>query len=160
MKEFNAVNLANALRVARPTLGTEGIPLYRIVRLVAFEDILGRGSGGLAYHAGKKLGSALGLNDLDAFLALCNELKIGIIKVPVVSDSLIRVEVFECVTCSGLQSVGRTLCHFEGGMIAGAVEGILKKSARAVETTCIGGLGHDSCGFDVRLGGELPRLQS
>jgi predicted hydrocarbon binding protein len=48
--------------------------------------------------------------------------------------------------------VGRTLCHLEGGMIAGVVESVTKKKARALEVTCIGGLGHDACGFDVAVG--------
>jgi hypothetical protein len=50
-----------------------------------------------------------------------------------------------------MQAVGRTLCHFEGGLVAGAVETILKKRSRAVEVTCIGGLGDDACGFDIDL---------
>jgi predicted hydrocarbon binding protein len=72
--------------------------------------------------------------------------------VPVLTESKIRVDVYECVTCSGLETVGRTLCHFEGGLIAGVVESVIGKKARAKETTCIGGLGHDACGFDILIG--------
>ena len=68
-----------------------------------------------------------------------------------ITASKIHVDVFECVTCSGMATVGRTLCHFEGGLIAGAVETILKKKSRALEITCIGGLGDDACGFDINL---------
>jgi uncharacterized protein len=146
------VDVANALNIVRPTLGDQaGIALYRLLRLVALEDIIGRGAAGTAYVAGKKLGLALGLTKLEDFLALCTALKIGIIKVPVLKAEQIHVDVYECVTCSGLKRVGRTLCHFEGGMIAGAVESILKKRTRAHEITCIGGLGHDSCGFDLEF---------
>ncbi|HKA86532.1 MAG TPA: V4R domain-containing protein [Haliangiales bacterium] len=125
--------------------------LYRLLRLVALEDIIGRGAAGTAYIAGKKLGISLGLTKLEAFLELCTALKVGIIKVPVITSTRIHVDVYECVTCSGLQAVGRTLCHFEGGLVAGAVETILKKRSRAVEVTCIGGLGDDACGFDIDL---------
>jgi uncharacterized protein len=146
------VDVANALNIVRPSLGDQaGIALYRLLRLVALEDIIGRGAAGTAYVAGKKLGLALGLTKLEDFLALCTALKIGIIKVPVLKAEQIHVDVYECVTCSGLKKVGRTLCHFEGGMIAGAVESILKKRTRAHEITCIGGLGHDSCGFDLEF---------
>jgi predicted hydrocarbon binding protein len=119
---------------------------------VALEDIIGRGAAGTAYVAGKKLGLALGITKLEDFLALCAELKIGIIKVPKVSASKLRVDVYECVTCAGMSRVGRTLCHLEGGMIAGVVESVTKKKARALEVTCIGGLGDDACGFDVSIG--------
>jgi len=150
--DYNFVGVANALRIDRPSLGNDaGVALYRLLRLVALEDIIGRGAAATAYIAGKKLGLGLGLPSLDAFLELCAALKVGRIDVPVISESRIHVDVYECVTCSGLEPVGSALCHFEGGLIAGAVESILKKRTRAIEVTCIGGLGHESCGFDLQL---------
>ena len=146
------IEVGNALSILRPTLGDQaGIGLYRLLRLVALEDIIGRGASGTAYIAGKKLGHSLGLTDLEAFLELCKQLSIGIIKVPVLTENQIKVEVYECVTCSGLERVGRTLCHFEGGLVAGVVETVIKQEVRAQETHCIGGLGHDACRFDIRV---------
>jgi predicted hydrocarbon binding protein len=151
-RDFNFVNASNALRVERPSLGPDaGVALYRLLRLVALEDIIGRGAAGVAYVAGKKLGLNLGLSSLDGFLELCHALKVGVIKVPVLTNSRIHIDVFECVTCSGLEPVGRPLCQFEGGLTAGAVQSILKKRTRAIEVTCIGGLGHECCGFDLEL---------
>jgi predicted hydrocarbon binding protein len=151
-KPMHNVDVKNALQIVRPTLGDNaGIALYRLLRLVALEDIIGRGAAGTAYLAGKKLGVSLGIARLEDFLALCASLRIGIIKVPVLSATRIHVDVYECVTCSGLSPVGRTLCHFEGGLIAGAVETSLKRRTRAHEVTCIGGLGHDACGFDLEF---------
>ena len=147
------VNVANALSIVRPTLGDNaGVALYRLLRLVALEDIIGRGAAGTAYVAGKKLGNSLGLTKLEQFLELCSTLKIGIIEVPILTESRIHVDVFECVTCSGMRTVGRTLCHFEAGLVAGVVETVVKKRAKAREVTCIGGLGHDTCGVEVEIG--------
>jgi hypothetical protein len=146
------IDVSNAMRVVRPQLGDDvGVVLYRLLRLVALEDIIGRGAAGTAYVAGRKLGNTLGIQRLEDFLELCATLKIGIIEVPVLTTSKIHVDVYECITCSGLQPVGRTLCHFEGGLVAGVVETVTKQRARAKETTCIGGLGHDACGFDIAL---------
>ena len=146
------VDVGNALSILRPTLGDQaGIGLYRLLRLVALEDIIGRGAAGTAYIAGKKLGNSLGLTSLDDFLELCTALKIGVIKVPRLTESSAHVDVYECVTCAGMKPVGRTLCSFEGGLIAGVVESVTKKRARAREITCIGGLGHDTCGFDIDI---------
>ena len=151
--EMQRVDVANALSIVRPTLGDNaGVALYRLLRLVALEDIIGRGAAGTAYVAGKKLGNALGLTKLEQFLELCNTLKIGIIEVPVLTESRIHVDVYECVTCSGMRTVGRTLCHFEAGLVAGVVETVVKKRAKAREVTCIGGLGHDTCGVEVEIG--------
>ena len=114
IRKFNGrIDVGNALKIARPSLGDNaGIALYRLLRLVALEDIIGRGAAATAYLAGKKLGHSLGLTKLDDFLQLCEDLKIGIIKVPVLTETRIYIDVYECVTCSGLTPVGRTLCHF------------------------------------------------
>lgn len=150
--ELGQVDVENALRIARPTLGEEsGVALFRIVRLLALEDSFGRGASAMAYYAGKKLGASLGLGSVDDFVELCTALKVGIIEIPFASDERIHVDVRECVTCSGLRPVGRPLCHLEGGLIAGVVESLFGRRARAVEVTCIGGLGDGACGFDIEF---------
>lgn len=152
IQEIKNVDLENALKIARPTLGNDaGVALYRLLRLVALEDIMGRSAAGVAYLAGKKLGISLGFKNVDDFLLLCADLKIGIIEVPVITDQKIHIDVYECITCSGLEPVGHPLCHFEGGLIAGVIQGITGKPARAHEITCISGLGDDACGFDLEL---------
>jgi len=151
------VALANALRLARPTLGDQsGVALYRMLRLVAYEEIMGRAAGGVTYYAGKKLGHSLGITELEQFIDLCSKQKIGLIEIPVLEENRIYVDVFECVTCSGLEPVGRPLCHFEGGLIAGVVEGLLGRRVQATEQTCIGGMGHESCGFELTITRRLP----
>ena len=146
------IELANAIKVDRPILGDQaGVSLYRLLRLVALEDIMGPGASAISYYAGKKLGLELNLATLDEFLEFCKEIKIGIIEVPIMTDTHIHVDVYECVTCSGMDTVGRPICHFEGGLIAGVVESITGKSVQAKEVTCIGGLGDDSCGFNLEL---------
>ena len=146
------IEVANALKLARPNLGPEtGVALYRMLRLVAYEDIMGRAAGGVTYYAGKKLGASLGITQLEDFIDLCVDQKIGRIDVPLFQENQIYVDVYECVTCSGLDPVGRPLCHFEGGLIAGVVEGLVKRPVKAREHTCIGGLGHESCGFELTI---------
>ncbi|HEU4616154.1 MAG TPA: V4R domain-containing protein [Kofleriaceae bacterium] len=148
----NRVDIKNALSIIRPKLGDRaGVALYRLLRLVALEDIIGRGAGATAYVAGKKLGVNLGLTKLDDFLALCDAISLGIIVVPVMTASRIHVDVYECVTCSGMKPVGRMLCQFEAGLVAGAVQTITGKQTKAREVTCIGGLGHDTCGVEVQF---------
>lgn len=147
---MNPIEIGNALQTCRPLLGNDvGVGLFRLVRLVAMEDILGTGASAVTYYAGKKLGQSLGLAKLDDFLDLCNQLKIGIISIPTLTAERIHVDVCECVTCAGMTPVGRILCHFEGGLIAGAVGTILKKDFQAREVTCIGGLGDATCGFEL-----------
>src|SRR3954463_1384564 len=117
------IDIPNALSIVRPKLGDKaGVALYRLLRLVALEDIIGRGAGATAYVAGKKLGINLGITKLENFLQLCASINLGIIRVPVLTASRVYVDVFECVTCSGMKPVGRTLCQFEAGIVAGVVQ--------------------------------------
>ena len=147
------LDLASALKMARPTLGQgAGVALYRVLRQVALEDNIGRGSGEIAGLAGKKLGRSLGLTTVEDFLSLCASLKIGIIRMPVMTDNLVHVDIYECVTCTGLDHLGCPQCHFEGGLIAGVIEGLVRRPTQVREVSCIGGLGDESCGFDLEFG--------
>lgn len=148
---FVPVDVANALRIDRPRLGSEApIAIFRLLRLVVLEDLFGPSAAAQAYLAGKKLGEQLGLKSIEQFLALCEQLKIGEISV-VSRDDSIKVDVHECVTCAGMTPVGRPVCSFEGGLIAGAVGSILQVKTQAREVSCIGGLGDETCGFEVKL---------
>jgi len=152
MNKIEPVTLSNALKIDRPQKGDQvGVGLYRLLRLVALEDILGSGASAITYFSGKKLGQDLKLKTLDDFLALCEELNIGTITTPEMTDTHMHIDIHECITCSGLEPVGRPLCHFEGGLIAGAIETITGKSVTAKEVTCIGGLGDETCGYDLIL---------
>ncbi|MEQ1504083.1 MAG: V4R domain-containing protein [Myxococcota bacterium] len=146
------ITLQNALTVDRPELGPYApVALFRLVRLVALEAIVGRGASGTFFVAGKRLGESLGLSTVDEFLKLCDQLTIGKIDVQKRDDTHLHIDVRECVTCSGMQPVGRVICHFEGGLISGALKGILGRDNRTREVTCIGGLGDQACGFDIEL---------
>ncbi len=146
------IELSNALKVDRPELGDEvGIGLYRLLRLVAWEDILGPGASAISYYAGKNLGKKLQFKTMEELLDLFKQLKVGIIKIPEKTGSHMHIDIYECVTCSGMEPVGRPICHFEGGLIAGAVEAITGKKVLAKEVTCIGGLGDATCGYDLTI---------
>jgi predicted hydrocarbon binding protein len=146
------IDIANALKINRPELGNQvGLGLYRLLRLVALEDIMGPGASSISYYAGKKLGEKLEVTSLEGLLDFCKQINIGKISLEKINDSKIHVDVHECATCAGMDPVGRPICHFEGGLIAGALESITHKKIQAKEVTCIGGLGDETCGFDLEL---------
>ena len=41
------------------------------------------------------------------------------------------------------------MCHFEGGLVAGAIAAVFRRSVRVRETACIGGCGDDACRFEI-----------
>ena len=144
------IEIANALKIDRPELGKNvDLGLYRLLRLVALEDIMGPGASSISYYAGKKLGQKLGVKSIDELLAFCKQINIGKISLSEIVDNKVHVDVHECATCAGMEPVGRPICHFEGGLIAGALESITNNKVLAKEVTCIGGLGDETCGFDI-----------
>jgi predicted hydrocarbon binding protein/voltage-gated potassium channel Kch len=58
------------------------------------------------------------------------------------------VEEGQCSTCENLPNVGRTVCHLERGVLAGALEIALGRTARVQETKCLG-LGDQFCQFEI-----------
>ncbi|WP_456375347.1 V4R domain-containing protein [Methanocaldococcus sp.] len=131
-------------KINRPTLGNEvSVVILRVIRHLTLEEIIGIGSGGILYRAGKNIGMSLQFDELDDFLDWIEKSKIGI---PEVDGNFVRI--YECVTCSGISYIGRTVCHFEGGLVAGFLEKLWNKHVLAKEVKCFG-LGHDVCEFEI-----------
>ena len=143
-KKPKRLGIEDVVRTGRLELGNEvSVAVFRVLRHIALEEIIGTGSGGIVYHAGKNIGKALQLETLDDFLDWVEKSKIGI---PEVDGNVVRV--YECVTCSGIPNIGRPVCHFEGGLIAGFLEKMWNKKVLAREVKCWG-LGYEVCEFEI-----------
>jgi len=155
--------LSQISKVKREKLGTQ-IPLivFRILRHYTHfcaSDLLGeRGANILLINAGKVLGEELaGIlynEDLDTYLQniaqFVEKEKIGILKVVEKSDTKLVVQLDECITCAGMDNIGRRICHFEVGLVAGLVEKFVGKKVLATETKCNAN-GEGVCEVTVRL---------
>jgi serine/threonine protein kinase/predicted hydrocarbon binding protein len=151
LREETAVSdVLSALRVVRPSLGPEaGVGLYRLLRLAAFDGLRGAEAAAGARAAGEKIGRSLGLGSLEELLALVRSLKLGIVEPPIVGNSGVTLVVRECVACAGANEPGESMCHFEGGLLAGALSSIFRRSVAVRETACLGGCGDDACRFEI-----------
>ena len=153
--ETPAIDVTSVLRVTRPSLGPEAsVGLYRLLRLAAFDSTSGAEATATARAAGEKIGQALGLSALDDMVALFKSLKLGVVDAVVVTESNVRVAVRECIACAGVHHADikmgtEVMCHFESGLIAGAVASIFKRPVRVRETACLGGRGDDACRFEI-----------
>jgi len=148
--ETPAIDVLSALRVTRPTLGAEtGVGLYRLLRLAAFDAAAGDEAVAAARAAGEKIGRSLGLGTLEELLALCRELKLGVVEIPVADKASVHVVVRECAACAGAHESGQATCHFEGGLIAGVISSMFGRPVHFRETACLGGCGDDACRFEI-----------
>ena len=146
------LSVGDVSQVARPVLGAEmPVALFRVVRLIAMEDILGRSVGSMLYNAGEKIGLSLDVASPAELVNLIEALKIGKVEVVEASAQCVVADVYECVTCSGLERVGYSICHFEAGLVAGALIKITRGSVFVKETRCIGGLGDPMCRMEAAI---------
>lgn len=148
MGKLVAADLSNP---NRPRLGpTVTLTTFRLLRLVVMQEILGESTGPTIYMAGKAVGKQLSLATADDFLRFVEEQKIGVPELERVDANNLIVRVWECMTCSGLPNTGQLLCHFESGLIAGALETILGRRARSTQTKGVSN-GDPYCQFEVFL---------
>jgi hypothetical protein len=146
----------------RPDMG-ENIPLlvFRAFRHFSsdyVEEVMGRGVNVVFQNGGRELGKEVGANlidgDLNVYLSRViqwvADTKVGILKPVEVSDSSIVVQLNECITCAGMSSIGKRICHFEVGLVAGVVETFVKRKVPAEETKCNAN-GEGTCEVTVRL---------
>ncbi|ADO44559.1 4-vinyl reductase 4VR [Hydrogenobacter thermophilus TK-6] len=136
-------------QVRRPHLG-EDVPLlvfraFRVFTGMYLEDVLGhKGATALIQNAGRELGKEVGerLQDssLDRYIGkvidFVKDAKIGLL-IPVdLKEGSLVVALDECITCAGMPNIGKRICHFEAGFVAGIVEAHTGNKVRAYETKC------------------------
>jgi len=147
------------LNPARPTLSrfnaedSKYVVNFRLVRYSELEKIVGLSAANtLWYNAGKSLGElavSKGLiKNVDDLIKFVVEQRIGLVDVLSESSNKARIHVYECISCAGIPNIGRPVCYFEGGLIAGVLGKLMNRRARAIETHCWGS-GYSFCGFDV-----------
>ncbi|MDD5416849.1 MAG: hypothetical protein PHU12_02625 [Candidatus Aenigmarchaeota archaeon] len=111
------------------------------------------------YFAGKKFGKEIVAKELkgkdmkSALKEVTDFFKsfgIGKLTVKDFDDRKATLSLKDGVTSSGMSSVGKPVCFFESGLIAGILEGRLNKNVTVTETRC-GGLGSSEDEFLVKV---------
>lgn len=72
--------------------------------------------------------------------------KIGILDIVDESLDTMKINIYECMSCYGMLSVGMPMCDFEAGIIEGVLEKLYGRN-KTVEKYCWG-LGYSFCGFE------------
>ena len=146
----------------RPVLGSD-IPLliFRVFRHFSagyVEEVLGRGAAVVFQNGGRELGKEAGRmlarpDPTEYLREVCQfvrDSKIGLLHPREVSERLLVVDLDECITCAGMDSIGKRICQFEVGFVAGVAEVLVKRKPKAYETKCNAN-GEGTCQVTVEL---------
>ena len=134
--------------VHRPEVGSE-IPIlvFRAFRHFTADYVtkmLGKGAMLVFQNAGRDLGREAGemlkKPTLEEYLAavtkFVRDTKMGILKAHEIREERMVLGLDECITCAGMPNIGKRICHFEVGFVAGVVEVFAGVKVRAFETKC------------------------
>lgn len=132
-------------QVRRPQLG-EDIPIlvFRAFRVFSSIYLGEKGAEAILLSAGREFGKEVGEKlkheDLDRYIMnvadFVRDAKVGLL-IPVErNEERIVVALDECITCAGMPNIGKKICHFEAGFVAGIVESYLNKRVRVYESKC------------------------
>ncbi|MBS4026038.1 MAG: DUF2507 domain-containing protein [Clostridia bacterium] len=132
--EKNQLKLDLVNRPIREKLGTDiSLTTFRLLRLIGMQEILGASAGPTLYMVGKSVGKELGVNSIEELLLFIKDNKIGIPEVVEQTDVKIYIHLFECMTCAGMPNINILLCHFECGLMAGAIECVTGKRTKGTQ---------------------------
>ncbi|EHP89631.1 V4R domain-containing protein [Methanotorris formicicus] len=136
------------IEVYRPTLGRDvDVLAYRALRC-SILNFLGITGNSKLYSAGKYFGEKLYVESFEELVEFFKELKIGILEV--IDEEPLKLRIYECANCAGLPNIGKKICCFEAGLLAGVLKNILNKDVHVVEVKCYAS-GDDCCEFEVRV---------
>ena len=147
------ISIKDLFNIDRPQLKENlSVPLWRILRFNAMENISGKNSDKKIYDAGKIVGKTLESKSLEEFITILTDLGVGECSIRLNTDKKIIIDVDECVTCSGIKPpIGKVLCFFEAGIVAGQISKLKGKELESIETLCDGGKGDETCRIEVNL---------
>ncbi|WP_303870281.1 sigma 54-interacting transcriptional regulator [Acetobacterium wieringae] len=100
------------------------------------------------YNTAKNVGRSLNVTDYNSLAEKIMALGIGQIVMTNMSDNKIVFRLYDCFTCSEMENIGKPVCYFEAGILAGAVSTISNQDMDAIEVRC-NALGDDYCEFEI-----------
>jgi len=155
-------------KICRPQTG-EDVPLvlFRAFRHFTADyvaQLLGKRATLVFQNGGRELGREAGkllkqesLDDyLRAVIGFVRDMRMGVLQPRELSDKAIILGLEECLTCAGMDSIGKRICHFETGFVAGIVESFLGNRVRAFESKCNAN-GEGICEVTVDLTNSMPQ---
>ncbi len=110
----------------------------------ALKAVVMKASG---YNLGRMLVEKSIIRSMDDLPHVFIAQRIGLLDLENESTNKMRINIYECMSCSGMEAVGIPMCDFEAGVIEGVLEQLIGKNTTR-EKYCWG-LGYSFCGFET-----------
>jgi len=146
-------NYFNVIRPFFMKVSPEDKEYVRTFRMVSYgmleyspslRTLILRGAG---YNLASRLVESGEIRDIEDLPKVFLNQKIGILDIVDESFNVMKINIYECMSCYKAPPIGRTLCDFEAGLIQGAMEKLIGENVTR-EIYCWG-LGNSFCGFEV-----------
>ena len=155
--------LASISQINRPVMGDQ-VPLlvFRAFRHFSADYVeqkkKKKGADLVFQNGGREMGREVGASlkkpDFDEYLAeitkFVAQAHMGKLRLVRANDEEIVLALDECLTCAGMPNIGKRICHFEVGLVAGVVEAFVGHRVQASETKCYAN-GEETCEVTVKL---------
>jgi len=92
------------------------------------------------------------INNFESLAYEAFKLRLGLLDVVYESENKIIIDVYECIICSGLPSLGKPVCDFMRGFFSATVSHILKREVIVKEVECWA-TGSNKCRFIIESRG-------
>ena len=99
------------------------------------------------YNLGKimvKKGIVRSIDDIQIALVLY---KVGLVDVIKESFNVMKINIYECISCYNIPNVGKAMCDYEAGILQGILTELY--GSNTVKEKYCWGLGNSFCGFEV-----------
>lgn len=142
-------DLKEIMKSSRKALGTNIHPfLFSIFKLLAIRGLVRGRMSYSAYHTGKDMGENLGIKNTKDLQKFFKKLGLGKLTVVRCKDDDVVIKLFDDITCMGLKNLNKPICFFEAGLLAGALEKLLRVRVDLEETKCKA-MKHSCCQFEL-----------
>jgi len=154
------LSLSDVLEIVRPyfkALDPEDDKYVSLTRLMTFSTAKRFGiddmSAAYLFHAGRNLGREMfhkGLvRSVDDLFKAFLEYKVGLVDVVKESEDVIVIDVYECISCSGLPIINKPVCFFKAGVLSALFEKLV--GANTVKEEKCWALGDLKCRFRIEF---------
>jgi len=144
--------------------GAVSLEYFRMSHLLAWREMFGGDAPRMAYSAGRKVGAKMDVSCVQDLIDAIERMGIARAEVSTVADGetgreKIVIIFNKPVVSAGMAFIDEPVCHFESGLLAGALEKIYRRTVTVTETMCVAA-GGSACRFETDFSDKYANAEN